>query len=152
MPAIYLASPLGFALEHKSYLERVKTHLLQLKCLVFDPWSLHFGEAIREASQIENYYDRVAAFARIARDIGAANESELISSEILLAVLDGTEVDSGTAAEVGFAAALGKKCYGLRTDWRDSGDFIGLPVNLQVLWFIERSGGRLFRRIEEIIL
>ncbi len=68
---------------------------------------------------------------------------------MLLAVLDGAEVDSGTAAEAGFAVGLRKRCSGLRTDWRDSGEF-GLPVNLQVLHFIERSGGKLFRKIEEI--
>jgi hypothetical protein len=51
--------------------------------------------------------------------------------------------------EIGFAMAIEKKCFGLRTDWRDSGEF-GLPLNLQVLRFIEKSGGRLFRRIEDI--
>ena len=55
-----------------------------------------------------------------------------------------------TAAEIGFAVGIGKRCYGLRTDWRDCGDYVGLPVNLQVLHFIEKSGGKLFRRIEEI--
>jgi hypothetical protein len=42
-------------------------------------------------------------------------------------VLDGLELDSGTVSEIGFAAALGKKCYGLRTDFRNSGDFEGFP-------------------------
>lgn len=41
---------------------------------------------------------------------------------------------------------------GLRTDLRDSGDFVGVAINLQVLHFIERSGGRLFRRLEEVEL
>jgi hypothetical protein len=38
----------------------------------------------------------------------------------------------------------------LRTDFRNSGDFDGIPINLQVLYWIESSGGRLFRRIDEI--
>ena len=67
-------------------------------------------------------------------------------------MLDGAEVDSGTAAEVGFGSALGKACYGLRTDLRDSGDFVGLPINLQILHFIEKSGGRMFRSIAELSL
>ncbi len=66
-----------------------------------------------------------------------------------VAVLDGAEIDSGTALEIGFAVGIGRRSYGLRTDWRDSGEF-GLPLNLQVLHFIERSGGKLFRSIEEI--
>ncbi len=86
---------------------------------------------------------------RLAKDIGAANENGIRESDILLAVLDGAEVDSGCAAEIGFAMATGKRCFGLRTDWRDCGEF-GLPVNLQLLHFIEKSGGTLFRRIEEI--
>ena len=77
------------------------------------------------------------------------NENAIRECDILLAVLDGAEVDSGTAAEVGFAVGIGKSVFGLRTDWRDSGEF-GLPLNLQVLHFIEKSGGSLFRSIEEI--
>lgn len=48
------------------------------------------------------------------------------------------------------SAALGKRHYGLRTDFWNFGDFDGIPINLQLLWWIESSGGRLFRRIEEI--
>lgn len=150
MTKIYLASPLGFSPEQKPYLERGKGRLFQLGYEVFDPWSLHFGEAIREASQIENYDERVKAFTQIARDIGAANEEGIRESDMLLAILDGAETDSGTSSEVGYAAAFGKPTYGLRSDWRDCGEFIGLPINLQILWFIERSGGKLFRRIEDI--
>jgi nucleoside 2-deoxyribosyltransferase len=72
------------------------------------------------------------------------------SCDIVLGVLDGAEVDSGVTSEIGYAAALGKRCYGLRTDFRNCGDFDGMPVNLQVMYWIEASGGRLFRRIEEI--
>ena len=65
-------------------------------------------------------------------------------------MLDGPELDSGTVSEIGFAAGVGKKCYGLCTDFRDCGDFEGLSINLQVLYWIESSGGRLFREIEEM--
>jgi nucleoside 2-deoxyribosyltransferase len=149
MPKIYLASPLGFSPNLKPYLERIKARLTQLGYDVFDPWAQPFSKAIREASHIENHDDRFAAFARLAQEIGATNENAIRESDIFLGVLDGAEVDSGTAAEIGFAMATGKRCFGLRTDWRDSGEF-GLPMNLQVLWFIEKSVGRLFRSIEEI--
>ncbi len=150
MPKIYLASPLGFSPEQKPYLERIKARLVQLGYGVFDPWSLHFKEAIREASQIENYDERVQAFTRLAKVVGAANEEGIRESDMVFAILDGAETDSGTSSEVGFAVGLGKPTYALRTDWRDCGDYVGLPVNLQLLWFIEMSGGRLFRRIEDI--
>jgi len=151
MPRIYLASPLGFSLELKPYLEKIKAHLRQLGYEIFDPWEQPFSQAIRDASGIADHDDRFAAYARLAKEIGATNENGIRESEILLAVLDGTDVDSGTAAEIGFAMAIGKICHGLRTDWRDTGEF-GLPINLQVLHFIQESGGKLFRRIEEIEL
>lgn len=151
MPKVYLASPLGFSPELKPYLEKIKARLHQLGYEVFDPWEQPFSKAIREASGIADHDERLAAFARLAEKIGMVNEDAIHECDILLAVLDGAEVDSGTAAEVGFAAGITKRCHGLRTDWRDSGEF-GLPMNLQVLHFIERSGGKLFRRIEEIEL
>jgi nucleoside 2-deoxyribosyltransferase len=116
---------------------------------IFNPWEQPFSKAIREASRIENHDDRLAAYTRLAHDIGAANENGIRESDTLLAVLDGAEVDSGCAAEIGFAVGIAKPVFGLRTDWRDTGEF-GLPINLQILHFIEKSGGRLFRSIEEI--
>ncbi len=74
----------------------------------------------------------------------------LQACDVVLGVMDGPELDSGTASEIGFAAALGKRCHGLRTDFRGCGEFDGQPFNLQVLHWIESSGGQLFRRIEYI--
>jgi hypothetical protein len=88
----------------------------------------------------------------MAERIGRANEDMIRSCDIVLGVLDGPELDSGTVSEIGFAAALGKRCYGLRTDVRDCEEFDGLPFNLQVLYWIESSGGKLFRNVEEICL
>jgi len=150
MPKVYLASPLGFSPELKPYLQRVKARLGQLGYEVFDPWEQPFAKEIRESSRIENHDERIRAYTRLAQEIGAANETAIRECDILLGVLDGPEVDSGTAAEIGFAVGIGKRSHGLRTDWRDCGDYVGLPINLQVLYFIERSGGRLFRTVEEM--
>lgn len=150
---VYLASPLGFSPETRPYLDRIKERLAGLGCEVFDPWDQgEFAADIERASTIDGCREKRAAFARIAAGIGALNEAGIRGADVVIGVLDGAEVDSGTAGEIGFAAALGKRCYGLRTDVRDCGDFAGLPVNLQLLHFIERSGGRLFRSIEEIQL
>jgi len=75
-----------------------------------------------------------------------------IASYTLLAVLDWTEPDSGTVAELRYAAGKGKRCYRLRTDLRDSADLPGLALNLQVLYFITSSGGSLFRSISQIVI
>lgn len=148
---IYLASPLGFSPEYISYLERIKRQLRQLGHTVWCPWEQNqFIRAIADIEHLEGYQERIDAYRPIAYEIGATNEIGIRESDALLAVLDGAEVDSGTASEVGFASALGKFVYGLRTDRRDCGDLPGIPINLQVLYFIDRSGGQLFRRIEEI--
>jgi nucleoside 2-deoxyribosyltransferase len=150
---VYLASPLGFSPETRPYLERIKERLGDLGFDVIDPWSDdRFAGVIAQAEDIDGFRERAAAFARIAVAIGELNEARIREADVLLGVLDGAEVDSGTASEIGFAAALGKRCFGLRTDGRDCGDFVGIPVNLQVLHFIERSGGTIFRRIEDLQL
>ncbi|MBU5636711.1 nucleoside 2-deoxyribosyltransferase [Geomonas sp. Red69] len=150
---IYLASPLGFSRENNPYRERIKRRLGELGCSVFDPWEQEeVAQRIKEAMSVEDGAERVRAIKEAARFTGAVNAQGLKGSDLVLAVLDGTEPDSGTVAELGYGCGIGKKCYGLRTDFRDCGDFPGVPLNLQVLYFIEESGGRLFRRIEEIDL
>ncbi|MDO8726009.1 MAG: nucleoside 2-deoxyribosyltransferase [Candidatus Methanoperedens sp.] len=65
--------------------------------------------------------------------IFSKNEAAIKSSDIIVAVVDGADVDSGTAWEIGYAYALGKPILGLRTDFRTLG--IEGTVNLM----IERS-------------
>ncbi|GFO54816.1 2-deoxyribonucleoside glycosidase [Geomonas sp. Red276] len=148
---IYLASPLGFSPELSAYLEKVKAKLASLSFDIFDPWAqAQFAGKIDAALAIADYGKRIAALQQVADEIGRCNAEGIRGADIVFAVLDGAEVDSGTASEVGFGCGLGKTCYGLRTDRRDSGDFAGIPINLQVLHFIECTGGRLFRSIDEI--
>lgn len=52
------------------------------------------------------------------------------NSDIVVAVIDGTDVDSGTAWEIGYAYAKGKPVLGLRTDFRTLG--IEGTVNLMI--------------------
>ena len=61
------------------------------------------------------------------------NLAAIDKADILVAVLDGADVDSGTSWEIGYAYALGKPVLGLRTDFRTLG--IEGTVNLM----IERS-------------
>ncbi len=61
------------------------------------------------------------------------NLNGIESSDIIVAVVDGIDVDSGTAWEIGYASAKGKPIIGLRTDFRTLG--IEGKVNLM----IERS-------------
>jgi len=65
--------------------------------------------------------------------IFSKNVEAIDKADILVAVLDGVDVDSGTAWEIGYAHALGKPVCGLRTDFRTLG--VEGIVNLM----IERS-------------
>jgi nucleoside 2-deoxyribosyltransferase len=152
MKTVYLASPLGFSPEWKTYRDKIKRRLHELECSVRDPWEGSFRPTIEQASTIEDWPARVAAFKAIAQQIGKANENMIRACDAVLGVLDGPELDSGTVSELGFAAAIGKKCYGLRTDFRNCGDFDGIPINLQVLYWIESSEGKLFRSIDDLVI
>ena len=56
--------------------------------------------------------------------------SALNASDVVVAVLDGAEVDAGVAYEMGYAKALGKPIIGLKTDYRT---FSGMEeVNLML--------------------
>jgi nucleoside 2-deoxyribosyltransferase len=56
--------------------------------------------------------------------------SALKTCDVILAVLDGVEVDAGVAYEMGYAKALGKPIVGLKTDHRT---FSGMEeVNLML--------------------
>ncbi|MCZ7381235.1 MAG: nucleoside 2-deoxyribosyltransferase [Candidatus Methanoperedens sp.] len=61
------------------------------------------------------------------------NLAALDGSDIIVAVIEGADVDSGTAWEIGYAYSKGKPVLGLKTDFRTLG--IEGTVNLM----IERS-------------
>lgn len=64
------------------------------------------------------------------RIIFERNLSALEDSDIVVAVIDGADADSGTAWEMGYAYAKGKRVISLRTDFRSFGD--GELVNLML--------------------
>ena len=139
----YVASPLGFTAAGRHYYSEVLIPALAAVADPVDPWTL------TQAHEIE------AAAARgeqreFALEIGRRNADAIASCELLAAVLDGQEVDSGTAAEIGYAAATGLRCFGLRSDLRQAGE-PGVAVNLQVEHFVVASGGQLVGTLEELV-
>ena len=130
-PRCYVASPLGFTEAGRHYYEQYFIPALREVVDPVDPWSLG-GDSSAPA------------------DIGRRNAEAIDSCVLLAAVLDGQEVDSGTASEIGYGAAKGLRCFGLRTDLRESGE-PGVSVNLQVQHFIEASGGRVVATLDELV-
>ncbi|MEA2404158.1 MAG: hypothetical protein QOE08_805 [Thermoleophilaceae bacterium] len=137
----YVASPLGFTEAGRSYYESVYLPALAEVVEPVDPWSLTTAMEVEKA--------RASGREReMALEIGRRNAEAIRGCELLVAHLDGQELDSGTVAELGFAAGLGIRCFGLRTDLRQSGE-PGVAVNLQVEAFVAESGGEIVGSLEE---
>jgi nucleoside 2-deoxyribosyltransferase len=58
---------------------------------------------------------RTAVFADLDKRVGEANAKMIETSAGILAQLDGVDVDSGTASEIGYGSALGLFISGVRT-------------------------------------
>lgn len=148
---VYLASPLGFAASTKHYMDELERALAGTEITVHNPWKGDFGPEFQRANAIPDHAERVAALGHVNTRVARANEEAIRASDMVLAVLDGVDVDSGTASEMGFAFALGKRVHGLRTDTRLIGDNAGSVINLQVQYWIEASGGKLVRTLDEAV-
>ncbi len=142
-PSVYLASPLGFAESTRRFMDQLKP-LLARYVTVRNPWDdPTAAHDLQRADAILDRNARLAALGQVNAAIARRNEDAIRAADAVLAVLDGVDVDSGTAAEIGFAYALGKRVDGLRTDLRRTGENEAAVVNLQVRYFIDASGGTL---------
>lgn len=94
---------------------------------------------------------------RDAGDIGVAERGrehvfeddivELQKSDLVVALLDGSDVDSGTALELGVAFAMNKKIFGILTDWRRWQDETPRSIN-NMVWGVCGKGERIYRGLE----
>ncbi len=135
LEVVYLASALGFTDAGDALREELHSMLTALEVDVLDPWDVEVpGPLTREK----------------ALALGALNFDAIRRCDRVLAIVDGADVDSGVACELGFGRALGKRCDGLRTDLRLSGECPTLGLNLQVASAIFDSGGLLLRRLEDL--
>lgn len=142
-PRCYVASPLGFTEAGREYYVDVYLPALATVVTPVDPWALTGEHEIVEA--------RAGGRQReMALEMARRNAEAIRSSELLAAFLDGQEPDSGTVVELGYAAALGKRCFGLRSDLRQAGED-GVPLNLQVVAFAIESGGAIVSTLAELV-
>ncbi len=149
-PRIYTAGPNGFTAPGRLWHEQVL--LPRLRGAGFepaDPWV--DGADIARALAMAEGPERLVALSAADEAAGRRNVALIDGSAGVLALLDGVDVDSGTAAEVGYAYARGLVVVGLRTDSRLSADNAGVTVNLQVQHFIVASGGIVTGELDEAI-
>lgn len=148
---VYLAGPLGFSEAGRHFHRAVLLPLMRTAGYdVLDPWALAPAARLRAVGRLPDGARRRAAWRRLNREIGAINRTAIDRADAVVAVLDGVDVDSGTAAEIGYAFARGKLIVGYRGDFRLSADNEGGTVNLQVEYFIRESGGTIVRRSRDL--
>jgi nucleoside 2-deoxyribosyltransferase len=148
---VYLAGPFGFTEAGRRFHHEVLIPAVRAAGLEpLDPWDL--DPAIQAALELPaDAPGRIERLVEANQAIGARNAALIEAAAGVLAVLDGADVDSGTAAEVGYAAALRRPVVGVRLDLRRTGENDATIVNLQVEWFIRTTGGDVGRDLDEAI-
>jgi len=150
-PRIYIAGPLGFSEAGRHFYTSVLVPFVSgLGYDVADPWTLTDARKIEAVQAMPQGPDRRDAWRRLNEEIGANNRAAIDDARGIVAILDGADVDSGTAAEIGYAFARGKLIVGYRGDSRVSADNEGGVINLQVEYFIRQSGGTIVNRYEDL--
>lgn len=140
---VYVASPLGFSLPTRIFYNRTLLPALTANgARVLDPWA-ESAAAFEQAFSEPDPLRRSDAVRAANVSAGAANERLIRQAVAVFAVLDGSDVDSGTAAEIGFAAALELPVVAWRSDLRQAGDNTESVVNLQVEHWVLGHGGSL---------
>lgn len=134
---IYLAGPL-FTHAELEYNLKLKDMLLNDGFSVFLP-----QEDAEDAAQERERQNQECIFRKCVEGVD--------TSDLVVAILDGVDVDSGTAWEIGYAYAKGKPVIGLRTDFRALSDGV---VNLMVEMAIDslaRDEAELLKIMEKFL-
>lgn len=113
---IYLAAPL-FSEAERIYNHQLADLLAQNLFDVYLPQEAGDDSDLRETAEQYNLFCR--------------NLQALRDADIIVAVIDGADADSGTAWEMGYAHALNKPVYALRTDFRRAGIFEHVNLMLE---------------------
>jgi len=102
---IYLAAPL-FSQVERLWNRKLGRELEQAvpDSQVVLPQDFRVGDKYNDRSAFKKLFERC--------------NSEIRASDVVVAILDGADVDSGVGFEIGLAYALGIPVIGLRTDYR----------------------------------
>ena len=96
----------------------IRKKLEKRQLFVPQEFCAEFDEKIRNAKTDD---DR----KRVFRDIRRACLKYLKEADLIVALIDGPDIDSGTAYECGYASAMNKPIVALRTDMRPAENGVG---------------------------
>jgi len=132
---IYLAGPL-FTHAERQFMASLRDRLRQLTHVTVT-WP---GDLFDDA--------HLASLGPKAKQhIFAGCRDEIHAATHIVAILDGPQVDDGTAWEIGYAYARGLPVIGLRTDFRQAGDTAHSVANAM----IECSCVHIYRSADELL-
>ncbi len=139
---IYLAGPL-FSEAEQEWLRRLRDRIEECgRALgriveVIWPYELIDQEEIEKLGEMAK------------QEVFERCKSNLDRSDVLVALLDGPQVDDGTAWEIGYFFSIRERSrlIGIRTDLRNAGDSRSSVINAM----IEMSCGRVVRSVEELL-
>ena len=115
LPTLYYAGPLFTDAErawNAANVLRLRAALPSMRVLVPQEFCAGLDAKADPAVSDKPRYDLIAA----------ACLDHLAQADVVLAILDGADADSGTCFEAGWAVARGIPVIGLRTDWRPAED------------------------------
>lgn len=136
---VYVAGPL-FSQAERQFLEQIVSRLSATTEL--DPLE-EFFLPHRDGGELGKGPNRLDIFNLDIRHLNQAS--------IVVALLDGQDVDSGTCIELGYAYALKKKIFGIITDFRAycTNDSEPQRPNLMV-WGVCENGQTLFHNLDDL--
>jgi len=126
---IYLAAPL-FSEAERAYNESIAAFLKKEHFEVYLPQNAGDDGPLRQEHEHARIFTK--------------NLQALHGADMVIAIIDGADADSGTAWEMGYAVALEKPVIAIRTDFRQVG------INEQVNLMLEQSA-RVVSSKEEIL-
>lgn len=118
MKTIYLANPYGFSLQQKELLNPIVESLRSLNLVVWEPFARN--------TQID--------FSKPgwAYDVAQKDYNDVVNSDGIFAIINGTPPDEGVMVELGIAIALRKQIFLFRDDFRKCTDSEDYPLNLML--------------------
>ncbi|HEV2339854.1 MAG TPA: nucleoside 2-deoxyribosyltransferase [Patescibacteria group bacterium] len=147
---LYIAGPLGFAEATRPFHQSIIKLVRIMGGEPIDAWALTPKEETDRVNKMSPGRRQEKAYKKVNEKIFKKSIRALDEVMGVIAVLDGPDVDSGTAAEIGYAAGRLIPIIGYRGDFRIASDNIGTPVNLMIAGFIHNSGGLIIRHISDL--
>lgn len=134
-----MAGPL-FSTHERQYLEQLVQRLS--KELRLDP-DKDFFLPHRDAGDL-------GVLGKGRDDIFQLDLESVDKCKIVIALLDGPDIDSGTAVELGYAYSRNKEIFGILTDLR-KWDGVELRFVNNMVWGVCQRGKRIYRTVESLI-